>query len=99
MIDMGKIHGIELAKYSVMDAWHNASEELDRLTKKSSELTTDYVNTPYDEREKLDELKELIRVNDKAWAVSYGMAQMCSQLCNVFNDMIDDEFKSETEAV
>jgi len=99
MIDMGKIHGIEIAKDAVMEAWHNASEELDRLTKKSSELTTDYVNTPYDEKRKLDELEELIRVNHTAWAVSYGMAQMCSQLCTIFEDMIDDEFKSETEAV
>ena len=99
MIDMGKVHGIELAKAIVMKAWDKATEELDRLTEKSSELTTDYVNTPNDETRKLDELKELISVNNKAWAVSYGMNQMCSQLCNVFDDMIDEEYKSETEAV
>ena len=36
MIDMGKVHGIELAKAIVMKAWNKATEELDRLTEQGA---------------------------------------------------------------
>lgn len=97
MVDMAKVHGLEEAKREVMKAWTDATKELDDITKRQSELTDLFIASPSKSSERYD-LEEQLRVVHAEWAVSYGKVQMCSQLANKLDDMLDAEYDVDREA-
>ena len=98
MVDIAKVQGLEKAKDEVLKAWHDAGQELSSLTDKYSEANHRFIHLPYKSDEKNDVLEEL-RAIHTAWSVSYGMTQMCSQLCNRLEDLINAEYEADKEAV
>lgn len=96
MVDMAKIHGLEAVKKEVMKAWDKASDELHSLTDKQSEMTTKYINMEGTWLDKYKVEDELHTIN-RAWAVSYGMVNMCSQLFDRINEMIESEYDVDKE--
>ena len=96
MVDMAKVHGLEEAKREVMKAWTDATKELDDITKRQGEITDRYIASPRSSSERYD-LEEELRIVHTEWAVSYGKVQMCSQLANKLDDMIDAEYEVDKE--
>lgn len=97
MVDISKVQGLEQAKREVMDAWRNAGKELNDLNDKISDATRRFLDC--DSKYTRDEIGEELKTLHGAWNVSYGMTQMCSQLCNRLEDLIDAEYEADKEAV